>query len=124
LSFNFLSSTEPNWGLPLAIAAHLHVPYRIDIGTDSIDSANVEDKRGKGKNQNFVSFPRVAWNFSWPSVFPIALLPSRVPRVWFDRQSRNFAFTLATRQLNFLIVCSACVSHQFPFSRFCLKILV
>lgn len=44
-----LSFTEPNWGLPLAIAANLHIPYRIEIGLENIDKANIEDVRGKGE---------------------------------------------------------------------------
>lgn len=40
---------ESNWGLPLAIAANLHTPYRIEIGIENIIKAKIEDKHGKGK---------------------------------------------------------------------------
>jgi hypothetical protein len=39
---------EPNWGLPLAIAANLHIPYRIEIGID-VENVNIKDRAGKGK---------------------------------------------------------------------------
>lgn len=46
----FLSfQIEPNWGLPLAIAANLHIPFRIEIGLENIEKVGIEDKRGKGK---------------------------------------------------------------------------
>jgi hypothetical protein len=45
-----LPSIESNWGLPLAIAANLHTPYRIEIGIESIMKAKIEDKHGKGKD--------------------------------------------------------------------------
>lgn len=57
-------STEPNWGLPLAIAANLHVPYRIEIGFENIDKANIEDKRGKGKFS-------LLFNLNVPSDLPL-----------------------------------------------------
>lgn len=40
---------EPNWGLPLAIAANLHTPYRIEVGIDEILNIELKDKEGKGK---------------------------------------------------------------------------
>lgn len=43
------SFTEPNWGLPLAIAANLHTPYRIEIGVEEILKVNFKDKIGKGE---------------------------------------------------------------------------
>lgn len=45
--FRFL---EPDWGLPLAIAANLHVPYRIKLGVDNLDAIHVKDHNKKGKN--------------------------------------------------------------------------
>lgn len=41
--------TESNWGLPLAVAANLHVPYRIEIGVEKLEEINILDKMGKGK---------------------------------------------------------------------------
>lgn len=35
--------------MPLAIAANLHTPYRIEIGIENIMKAKIEDKHGKGK---------------------------------------------------------------------------
>lgn len=49
ISSSLLSPTEPNWGLPLAVAANLHIPYRIEMGMENIDIADIEDARGKGK---------------------------------------------------------------------------
>lgn len=40
---------EPNWGLPLAIAANLHTPYRIEVGIEEILNIELKDKEGKGK---------------------------------------------------------------------------
>ncbi|XP_033149897.1 uncharacterized protein LOC108601493 isoform X2 [Drosophila busckii] len=37
---------DDNWGLPLAIATNLHIPYRIEIG-DRIRDLHAEDKPGK-----------------------------------------------------------------------------
>lgn len=42
--------TEPDWGLPLAIAANLHVPYRIKLGVDNLDAVHVKDHDKKGKS--------------------------------------------------------------------------
>lgn len=50
---NFFSPSgffaEPNWGLPLAIAANLHTPYRIEVGIEKILNIEYKDKEGKGK---------------------------------------------------------------------------
>lgn len=43
------SFAEPNWGLPLAIAANLHIPYRIEIGIDNMENVDIKDRQGKGK---------------------------------------------------------------------------
>lgn len=40
-----------NWGLPLAIAANLHVPYRIELNHSYV--SQIEDKLGAGKSFNF-----------------------------------------------------------------------
>lgn len=48
-----ISYAESNWGLPLAIAASLHVPFRIEIGIANIDKAIIEDARGKGRNEYY-----------------------------------------------------------------------
>ncbi|KAG5680913.1 hypothetical protein PVAND_010391 [Polypedilum vanderplanki] len=40
-------TSKPNWGLPLAIAANLHTPYRIEIGIERIERADIKDKIGK-----------------------------------------------------------------------------
>lgn len=45
----FFAFTEPNWGLPLAIAANLHTPYRIEIGMEEILKVDFKDKAGKGE---------------------------------------------------------------------------
>ncbi|XP_063708957.1 uncharacterized protein LOC134837507 [Culicoides brevitarsis] len=42
-----LFAAEPNWGLPLAIAANLHVPYRIKLGVDNLDAIHVKDHNKK-----------------------------------------------------------------------------
>lgn len=39
---------DTNWGLPLAIAANLYVPYRIRIGHSYVE--DIEDKLGAGKS--------------------------------------------------------------------------
>lgn len=41
--------TGDGFGLPLAIAASLHVPYRIKIGIDQLQGIQVADAAGKGK---------------------------------------------------------------------------
>ncbi len=33
----------------MAIAANLHIPYRIEIGVENIEYLNIKDKNGKGK---------------------------------------------------------------------------
>ncbi|XP_065363911.1 uncharacterized protein LOC135957121 [Calliphora vicina] len=38
---------DENWALPMAIAANMHVPYKIEIGEDDIRDLNAEDKIGK-----------------------------------------------------------------------------
>jgi hypothetical protein len=83
--------------LPLAIAAHLHVPYRIDIGIEGSDSASVEDRRGKGKKLATASFPHEGFCVKiFPDCqhFSIARLPPFLRAAeseWcFDRQSRTF----------------------------------
>lgn len=38
----------PDWALPLAIAANLHVPYRIKLGVDNLDAVKVKDHNRKG----------------------------------------------------------------------------
>lgn len=40
--------SDDNWGLGLAIAANLHVPYRIEIGR-TIRDLHSQDKPGKGE---------------------------------------------------------------------------
>ena len=52
---SFFILTESNLGLPLAIAANLHVSYRIEIGIENIEYFNVKDKSGKGKKKPFHS---------------------------------------------------------------------
>lgn len=37
-----------NWGLPLAIAANLHIPYRIELNQSY--AGEIEDKLGAGKS--------------------------------------------------------------------------
>lgn len=38
-----------HWGLPLAIAAHLHVPLKIEIiGAENLPPVQIDDKVGKG----------------------------------------------------------------------------
>ncbi|XP_067620043.1 uncharacterized protein [Eurosta solidaginis] len=37
---------DKNWGLPLAIASHLHIPYKIEIGED-IRDLHAQDKIGR-----------------------------------------------------------------------------
>lgn len=39
--------------MPLAIAANLHTPYRIEIGIENIMKAKIEDKHGKGRKEIF-----------------------------------------------------------------------
>lgn len=38
-----------NWGLPLAIAANLHIPYRIKIGIDQLEDIQIVDAIGQCK---------------------------------------------------------------------------
>lgn len=52
LTFLFLLSfffTGENWGLPLAIAANLHIPYRIKIGIDQLEDIQIVDAVGQCK---------------------------------------------------------------------------
>lgn len=46
--FLFLLGNE--WGLPLAIAANLHLPYRIKIGLNDIGDLNSFDAMDKCKS--------------------------------------------------------------------------
>jgi hypothetical protein len=46
--FSVFLFPEPNWGLPLAVAANLHIPYRIEIGIDGVENVNIKDRQGKG----------------------------------------------------------------------------
>jgi len=55
--FNVIKISDDSWGLPLAIAANLHVPYRIEIGTDHLTTVNIEDDQHKGMI-HFESFCR------------------------------------------------------------------
>lgn len=52
--FHFFSDDE--WGLPLAIAANLHVPYRIEIGAQHLRDVQIVDDVGKGNFFYFISF--------------------------------------------------------------------
>lgn len=45
----FFLHIDENWALPMAIAANMHVPYKIEIGEDDIRDLNVDDTIGKGK---------------------------------------------------------------------------
>lgn len=51
-----------NWGLPLAIAANLHVPCRIEL---SSYNGEIEDSLGKGESAMFLliafEFPAHCW---------------------------------------------------------------
>ncbi|XP_075146440.1 uncharacterized protein LOC142220913 [Haematobia irritans] len=38
---------DENWALPMAIAANMHIPYKIEIGEDDIRDLHAEDKFGK-----------------------------------------------------------------------------
>ncbi|XP_061393207.1 uncharacterized protein LOC133328680 [Musca vetustissima] len=38
---------DENWALPMAIAANMHIPYKIEIGEDDIRDLHVEDHFGK-----------------------------------------------------------------------------
>lgn len=49
LGFDFYCRLDTSWGLPLALAANLHVPYRIEIGIDDLNHVHIEDKPGKGE---------------------------------------------------------------------------
>ncbi|GAB0090530.1 hypothetical protein DMENIID0001_052670 [Sergentomyia squamirostris] len=40
-------ATETNWGLPLAISANIHIPFRIEIGTSNLQERQIADKKGK-----------------------------------------------------------------------------
>lgn len=59
---NIVSGT--NWGLPLAIAANLHVPYRIELNHSYV--GQIEDKLGAGNPSPF----SVCLNHSWIYVMP------------------------------------------------------
>lgn len=47
---SLVSFAGTNWGLPLAIAANLQVPYRIELGHSHAVTAEVEDRLGAGKS--------------------------------------------------------------------------
>lgn len=47
LSLSLCLFADDNWGLPLAIAANLHIPYRIEIG-DTVRDLHEQDKPGQG----------------------------------------------------------------------------
>lgn len=46
---SFHSFTGNGFGLPLAVAANLHFPYRIKIGVDQLQDIQVADAAGKGE---------------------------------------------------------------------------
>jgi hypothetical protein len=48
-SFFLYQFSEFNWELPLAIAANLLVPYRIELGIDNLYDIHFNDVNGKGK---------------------------------------------------------------------------
>lgn len=50
-----LDVADENWGMPLAIAANLHIPYKIEIGED-IRDLHAQDKIGKGMYREFELF--------------------------------------------------------------------
>lgn len=39
---------DKNWGLPLAIAANIHIPFRLNIDIVPIDALATDDKTGRG----------------------------------------------------------------------------
>lgn len=51
--FNFYTFSGDEWGLPLAIAANLHVPYRLEIGAEHLRDVQIVDDVGKGNSISF-----------------------------------------------------------------------
>lgn len=62
--FSVFFAVGNEWGLPLAIAANLHMPYRIKIGLNDLNDLHMFDSIDKCKFFFEVKYRNLDWKWS------------------------------------------------------------